>query len=211
METGDIAAMKNWVGVTNEDAKAIDDELRAMQERLRRPPTIEDIEREAKAESSPFHKHLTWDDSQAATAFRRDQVRKVVRAIGYVVGGDNEPIILRAYLAMKPVPKAPSKTAIAVVQRGAPDAQAEDSEDAQAPLPMRRRDEIMADPDLRAQHLRSLVGRLAQYIPELEQFGDETRDLCRAIGRLQQKLEQAERHTATARKLPAVSGDAAVA
>jgi hypothetical protein len=202
METGDIVAMKNWVGVTNEDAKAIDDELRAMQGRLKRPPTIEDIVTEAKSEKSPFHKHLTWDDQQAATAHRRDQARKIMRAIGYVVGGDDEPIILRAYMVVKPAPKHAEKLALPMTLRSGGATSRHDADEAQAPMPQRRRDEVMSDPELRAQHLRSVVGRIAQYIPELEQFGDETRDLRRAIARLQQSLDQKEKHTASARQLP---------
>ena len=207
MATGDIVAMKNWLGVTNEDAKAINDELRAMQTRLRRPPTIDDIEREARSETSPFHKHLTWDDEKAATAFRRDQARKVLRAIGYVVNGDSEPIILRAYLTIKEVPKT---TVTATLRPGRQEPDNEDADGEQRPAPIYSREAIMANPVLRSQHLGELVNRIAQFVPQLEQFS-EAKDLCRAIGRLQQKLEQTERHTATARKLPAVSGDVAVA
>lgn len=202
METGDIVAMKNWVGVTNEDAKALDDELRAMQGRLKRPPTIEDIVTEAKSEKSPFHKHLTWDDQQAATAHRRDQARKVMRAIGYVVGGDDEPIILRAYLAMKPAPKRTEKLALPVTARSIRTTVAFDADETQDPMPLLRRDDFMTDPELRAQVLKTIVGRIAQYVPELEQFGEETKDLRRAILRLQRALGQMEKHSTLAQQLP---------
>jgi hypothetical protein len=189
MTTGDIVAKQNWVSVTNEDAKAIDDELRAMQSRLHRPPTIDDIEREARAETSAFHKHLTWDDDKAATSFRRLQARKIISAIGYVVNGDSEPIVLRAYLTIKDGPKTVHSTA-RLIERKTTEAAPVDEEpsDEQRPAPIYSREAIMANPVLRAQHLRELVNRVAQYVPQLEQFS-EAKDLCRAIGRLSQKIE----------------------
>lgn len=53
---------------------------------------------EARPESSPIHKYFTWDDTQAAEAYRRWQARMLIASVRVIYDGAKEATSVRAFV-----------------------------------------------------------------------------------------------------------------
>ncbi len=53
----------------------------------------------AKNKKSALHDHFTWDDTEAAVAFRLEQARRIIRVHVTVIDSDSKPI--RAFVSLK--------------------------------------------------------------------------------------------------------------
>lgn len=83
----DFVTIKN---ASKADPQKIGEALTAITERndgLLRP---DDVVEAARNTRSPLYRHFEWDDSIAATNYRRDQARELIRVIR-VVGEDEQP------------------------------------------------------------------------------------------------------------------------
>jgi hypothetical protein len=60
--------------------------------------TADAVLEDAKNEESPLHKYFEWDDSKAATMFRKDQARELIRSVRLVLVEDKFQIATVAYV-----------------------------------------------------------------------------------------------------------------
>lgn len=58
-----------------------------------------DVVKEAKSESSPLHKHFEWDDTEAATKWREEQARNLIRSVKITVLNE-KPVEFRAFVSL---------------------------------------------------------------------------------------------------------------
>jgi hypothetical protein len=74
-----------------------------------RPEAVVDFARNPKCE---LHKHFTWNDSEAAAAYRLTQARQIIRVqVTYLDPGDGQEMSVRAYASLSPPPQGYSQTA----------------------------------------------------------------------------------------------------
>ncbi|KAJ3056582.1 hypothetical protein HK102_011174, partial [Quaeritorhiza haematococci] len=64
--------------------------------------TAEDVVEEARSERSPLHPLFTWDDTEAAEQWRREQARCVIRCLRIVVTGSEKAEAIHARVAVRP-------------------------------------------------------------------------------------------------------------
>jgi len=57
------------------------------------------VEEEARPEDSPGHPYFTWDDAEAASAFRLEQARTLIRRVKFEVWYEDEPMRVVLYVA----------------------------------------------------------------------------------------------------------------
>jgi hypothetical protein len=59
-----------------------------------------DVVRAARLPRSPLHEFFEWDDSKAATGFRLEQARHLIRRVTVILTYGDEPISVRAFVSL---------------------------------------------------------------------------------------------------------------
>ena len=60
---------------------------------------VDDVLEEAKDENSVLHKHFEWDDSEAASKYRRDQARALIQRCKITLI-ETAPVEIRAFVSL---------------------------------------------------------------------------------------------------------------
>ncbi len=92
---------KPHFNVAGTSAQTIGDHLEKIREKNRGFLTPQQVVKHAKAKKSPLHECFEWEDSIAATAYREDQARYVLRSLVVVINEDtSDQKTVRAFVAV---------------------------------------------------------------------------------------------------------------
>lgn len=82
------------------DAQAVGDRIAQLKESEGAGFKAESIVRDARPAKSPLHGAFTWDDKQAAEAYRLQEAGHLIRSIVQIVGQDDEAREVRAFVSV---------------------------------------------------------------------------------------------------------------
>lgn len=83
----------------NLDAQKVGEAIARLQKARNEPLAPEDVVDAARSPKSVMHAHFEWDDTKAATAYRTEQARELVRSLTVEVAHSNiEPRFVRAHV-----------------------------------------------------------------------------------------------------------------
>lgn len=70
----------------------------------------DEVLHDARDPKSPLHKHFTWNDTEAAEKYRRQQAEALIRRVKVQIipAKESEPITVRAYIADRSVSESPT-------------------------------------------------------------------------------------------------------